>query len=66
MSNEFRCLILRICKYFKIRISELATNSATKIMVGSDKDEKEKYKSYIKGLNELGYDVEFEIKDLRD
>lgn len=61
---------MRICKYFKIRISELATNSATKIMVGSDKDEKEKYKSYIKGLNDLGYDVgydvEFEIKDLSD
>ncbi len=57
---------MRICKYFKIRISELATNSATKIMVDSDKDEKEKYKSYIKRLNDLGYDVEFEIKNLSE
>ncbi|MGL9998433.1 hypothetical protein [Enterococcus sp. DIV1444a] len=45
---------------------KLATNSATKIMVDSDKDEKEKYKSYIKRLNDLGYDVEFEIKNLSE
>lgn len=35
-------------------------------MVDSDKDEKEKYKSYIKRLNDLGYDVEFEIKNLSE